>query len=663
MSQATNISAQAVRTAAWLGDPANSIVVPVYQRQYRWDIGGCEQLLNDIKEAGRGASESSHFIGSVLSSHGGKDDAAALVLIDGQQRITTLMLLIAALKHSTEDPQLSHELDRILFRPDKNTPKLLPHRAWADTYQQIISGTLATTSATNSRFENNYAFFRSQIRADDIEMIWNGLQKLEHVSITLSPAANAQQIFESLNSTGEPLKDHELIHNYVLMGLSHSQQLLFERNVWAGIEKNTGDNIAQFWEDYLVSLTGRELNQLRGRGSYAAFQAQFPHLDQAVLQEVGESWLKLSESYAQLRQPESITNANIAEELQSLNSFGKISYPLTLSYLTDWQNGLVSDEELILVLRQLQSLFLRREIVGLNNERIVARLVRARAQGSEAVLEAIAKITPSDDRIRAMLKFTELPRADYVLRRLAKLPTKAPVQVVQVLPLMPAEAWNNGTQTWSELNDDLQNSHRALAGTLGNLSLLEEELAEAAFDKSYPQFKSILSRSEIELNSSISAAAWNTRSISERTAELSAAFIESWPRLGSKAIDDDGLTPILDAKIRRGWPAGWQREFAYVEYRGEHWQEFNIRDLFNRIFKRLWLEEPELVTRFTTERGGPVYFEQAWNGQWDAIDGRASIYMGWDSSYMLLSLQDLLQEAGSAAEVFIKYSHIGDAMG
>ena len=91
-----------------------------------------------------------------------------------------------------------------------------------------------------SRFDDNYAFFRSQVHADEARAVWQGLQRLEHVSITLGPQASAQQIFESLNSTGQPLRDHELIHNYILMGLSHAEQQRIEREFWLPIEQHTG---------------------------------------------------------------------------------------------------------------------------------------------------------------------------------------------------------------------------------------------------------------------------------------------------------------------------------------------------------------------------------------------------------------------------------------
>src|SRR6478609_4518936 len=162
MVSATNIDAKAVNTIAWLSAGETSIVVPVYQRQYRWDIGGCEQLLADIRSVAASSDNETHFIGSILSTKSAADDAAELVLIDGQQRITTLMLLIAALQHTVrgEDPALAEQLARVLVRADDpNRTKLRPHRAWAGVFESVVlDRRSAGDDARDSRFDDNYAF-------------------------------------------------------------------------------------------------------------------------------------------------------------------------------------------------------------------------------------------------------------------------------------------------------------------------------------------------------------------------------------------------------------------------------------------------------------------------------------------------------------------------
>ncbi len=678
MSTATHVEATAVNTIGWLSASDTTIVVPVYQRQYRWDIGGCEQLLSDIRAVSAADAGDTHFIGSILSTAStSADDDAHLVLIDGQQRITTLMLLVAALHHTlrSDDPELARELERVLVRADDPTrTKLRPHHAWASVFESVVldrraSGEDAGGETRESRFDDNYAFFRSQIRPDEAAGIWRGLQRLEHVSITLGPGANAQQTFESLNSTGEPLRDHELIHNYVLMGLSHAQQSEIENDYWLPIERATGEQIGSFWRHYLVMLTGREVSVAGERGVYDAFRHEFPRLGVDTLREHARQWRELAEIYGTLLDPRQAPDAEIGRQLGYVNTFGRAPYPLVLRLYRDHAHGELGLTDLITSLEQLQSLLLRRTIVGTPTDRLVARLCRAAAVGRDELVGAIARITPSDERTRVGLKYGELPHAAYVLGRLAGADVDAAdeLDVEHVVPLAPGDDWSpDGVRRWADLSDDEQNSFRALSQTLGNLTLLEQPLADRVFEASFPAKRAAYARSGIGLTTDIAQALeWSTGAITARTARLTDAFLQVWARPAVVSIDDDDLTPILDARRRRGWPAGWQREFDYVEFRGEHWEVPDVRYLFARIFTRLWNESDasrQAVIDYSARRGGPVYPEMAWNGHWEQIADGRYLYLGWDARYMLSAVQGVLDEAGWASEVFVKYSYIGNAM-
>jgi hypothetical protein len=704
MLTATNVDATAVNTVAWLSQPGTAIVVPVYQRQYRWDIGGCEQLLADIRAVGDADGTQRHFIGSILSSaatdaatHGSGDDTVIddteLVLIDGQQRITTLMLLVAALHHTvvtagqdagddTADPadpagladrELAADLERVLVRASGRT-RLRPHRAWADVFERVVLDRRGPgDELLDSRFDDNYAFFRSQVRCDEVPRIWRGLQRLEHVAITLGADANAQQIFESLNSTGEPLRDHELIHNYVLMGLSHDEQRAVEDEFWLPIEQNTGEQIAGFWRHYLVMTTGREVVSSGGRGVYDAFRQEFPRLDLDTLREHAASWRAYSEAYRVLLAPDEAPDTEVARQLGYVNTFGRGSYPLVMRAYAEWSARTSTAAELVSTLELLQSMLLRRTVSGLSVDRLIARLCRARHEGTDALVQAIARITPSDERVRVALKYSELPHALYVLGRIAgvdplsaldELSALDGLDLEHVVPLAPGDDWSgDGERRWADYTDDEQNSHRALAETLGNLTLLERPLAEGAFDRSFPAKRAYYADSVLDVTASLAEnERWGTAQIAARTVALTERFLRVWPRPAMRDIDDDGLTPILDAVKRRGWPRGWEREFEYVEYRGEHWEVYDVRYLFNRIFKRLWADARPSVEAFSADRGGPIYEARAWNGHWDELDDTHFLYMGWDSKYMLTALQGVLDEAGIASEVFVKYSYIGAVM-
>ncbi|WP_375236690.1 DUF262 domain-containing protein [Microbacterium schleiferi] len=672
MITATNIRAHAVNTVAWLASAQATIVVPVYQRQYRWDIGGCEQLLSDIRAVADRDADQMHFIGSILSAADSSsprsgDDTEEWVLIDGQQRITTLMLLVAALFHTIrdEDAALAAELERVLLHAATGDTKLRPHREWAGAFRDVVVGAADGVPAP-SRFADNYAFFRSQISADDVARVWRGLQRLEHVAISLGTGANAQQIFESLNSTGEPLRDDELIHNYVLMGLSHAEQLVIEDEYWAAIERSTGDHIASFWAHYLVMVGGREVaTTASGRGVYDVFRTHFPRLDPVALRTLAEQWRSFAQLYATLLDPEGEPDPEIRARLHYLNTFGRGMYPLIMALYARHRAGEIERNDLLSVLDDLQSLLLRRDVVSVGSDRLVARLVRASREGIDALAAAISRQTPSDDRVRVALKHSPLPHPEYVLSRLADVdPAQDDLVIDHVFPPAPSDDWTGGDgRRWKDYSEDEQNSHRALAATLGNLALLEEPLAAQVFDADFPDKRTVYGRSSMTVTQPLaSIETWGTAAISGRSAELAQQVMTLWRRRGPLVIDDDGLTPILDAIPRRGWPRGWEREFSYVEYVGEHWEVPDIKYLFNRVFKRLWADRRDAVIAYCSRRGGPVYNERAWNGDWDSLDDDHHLYMRWDSRYMMAAVQGVLEEAGLAPEVFVKYSYIGQIM-
>ncbi|UPL12263.1 DUF262 domain-containing protein [Microbacterium sufflavum] len=667
MSTATNVEATAVNTIEWLAAGRTTIVVPVYQRQYRWDIGGCERLLSDVRAVAAEDDAHRHFLGSILSAQDGSGEDADLILIDGQQRITTLMLLVAALHHAVRDtdPALAAELSRVLVLADApGRTKLRPHDAWAELYESVVLDRRDDLDR-ESRFDDNYAFFRSQIHVDEVPLIWRGLQRLEHVSITLGARANAQQIFESLNSTGEPLRDHELIHNYILMGLSHAEQLDVESRFWLPIEQHTGEAIGAFWRHYLVMVTGREVAANGEHGVYSAFRQSFPRVDVAHLQADAANWRHFAELYGILLDPSREPDLEIARQLRAVNTFGRSSYPLVLNAYSDHVRGRIDRAEFLQTLEWLQAMYLRRVLVNLPTERLIARLCRARANGQEALARAIARITPSDERVSAVLKYSELPYPAYVLGRLEGVDEVEGFDVEHIVPAVPGDAWSgDGVRPWSEYSEDEQNSHRALAPTLGNLTLLEQGLTERVFGASFPAKRDeAYARSTVPATRELTAAAaWGTAAITARTVALTTELLRIWARPALPEIDDDGLTPILDAVRRRGWPAGWEREFDYVEYRGERWEVYDVKHLFNRVFRRAWTDTREAAVAYCAAHGGPIYDAQAWKGQWDRLDDEHSLYMGWDSNYMMTAVQGVLEESGLASEVFVKYSYIGNVM-
>ena len=449
------------------------------------------------------------------------------------------------------------------------------------------------------------------------------------------------------------------------MGLSHAEQRSLENDYWIPIEQHTGELIGSFWRQYLVMTTGREVDAAGEHGVYAAFRSSFPRVSVDALHHDAAVWREYAEIYGTLLRPEREPDADIRRQLGFVSTFGRAAFPLAMGALGDYRRGVISREELIETLEWVQALLLRRTIVGLPTDRLIARLCRARADGRDALARAVARITPSDERVSAVLKYAELPHAAYVLGRIEGVGDTDGYDVEHIVPTAPADSWSgDGIRPWSEYSEDEQNSHRTLAPTLGNLTLLEEALTERVFGASFP-----VKRDDAYARSSVPAtralaevSGWGTAAIIRRTTALTAEFVRIWARPDLPEIDDDGLTPVLDAVRRRGWPTGWDREFDYVEYRGEHWEVKDVKALFNRVFRRAWTDDRPAALAYSARHGGPIYDEMAWKGQWDEVAEGSYLYMGWDSNYMMTALQGVLEESGIAAEVFVKYSYIGNVM-
>jgi len=671
MRTTTNVAAGAVTTVDWLAETEARIVVPVYQREYRWELAACEQLLDDIRAIAGAPDGETHFLGSVLSSVGEESAGADLVLIDGQQRVTTLMLLVAALRDAVADPALTARLGRMLLTAGPApVTKLRPNRHWHGVFERIVAPELAAgdpapadgLSAGDlrsvSQFEENYTFFRREV-AREPERVWRGLQRLEHVAITLGPSANAQQIFESLNSTGAPLLDHELIHNYVLMGLGAAEQAEIEDACWAPIERATGERIDEFWRHYLVVRRGVEA-PAEPRAVYDAFRDEFPRLTLDELRGGAAEWLEYAEIFRELVEPDRAADAGLAERLRSLAVFGRAMAPILMRAIRAHRSGEIDREALDRVLLLTESLVLRRAIVGIRRRGLVAPLVRAWAGGLPALERAFARMTPSDLRVRLDLRYRPLPHAEHVLARLLDAPRGIDLELEHVFPPGPDADWSgDGRRTWGELSEAERNSLKLLMPTLGNLALLEPELLDAAASRAFAHKRVIYARSEVPATAALAALdRWDDAAITGRTASLGEAFVTAWPRPDVAGIDDDGLTPILDAVERPGWYPGWQAEFDKVQWGKYNWEIRSIRDLFRRVVSELWPDHREAILDFSARHRGPVFREdERWASEWSELGGGHWLLMSLHPAQQLRLTKALLTELGLADEVLVQYAY------
>ena len=237
---------------------SSRLVVPVYQRPYSWSEENCEQLWQDVLSvARRGAS--SHFTGSVVWVQDGTMSANGVtprLVIDGQQRITTVMLLVIALaRYARKYPavELSFSVDEIIdrgylvdkYRKGDDRYKLTLSETDRDTLCALVDNVVdpaVPLPGDGGRLVDNLGFFEERLEGlDGVGLVWSGLRRLEIVSISLTQGQdNPQLIFESMNSTGKDLACADLVRNFVLMGQAVDEQVALYQNYWRPIERALG---------------------------------------------------------------------------------------------------------------------------------------------------------------------------------------------------------------------------------------------------------------------------------------------------------------------------------------------------------------------------------------------------------------------------------------
>ena len=247
----------------FIGAGKRTFYIPVYQRNYDWKHMQCVTLFKDIENIAIDDNRDSHFLGTIVYVEG---DSTAnfrqFILIDGQQRLTSIMLLLKAILDSTKNKELQQEIKECYltnrFSPEPLRIKLKPMKSDSVNYQKLINDRIEDVE--ESRILLNYNLFRKLINESKltVEGLYYGVQKLEIVYIQLTKEKeNPQLIFESLNSTGLDLTQADLIRNYLLMGQEYEQQERLYNVYWIELEKILPDAmISDFIRDYLTLKTG-----------------------------------------------------------------------------------------------------------------------------------------------------------------------------------------------------------------------------------------------------------------------------------------------------------------------------------------------------------------------------------------------------------------------
>lgn len=478
-------------------------VIPIYQRNYSWTETQCRQLWEDLMRAGRDNTVNAHFIGAIVYVERGLGNVVqqeALLVIDGQQRLTTSTLLIAALAEHFESRGVGELLEVFstkklrnyyLLNPDEEGErhfKLLLSELDKETLLAILQNN-PMPAESSTRIKENYQLFRQLIslHQDELETICHGLAKLVIVDVSLDRAQdNPQLIFESMNSTGLELSQADLIRNYILMGLEPKLQTELYKNYWRPMEKGFGQAayttyFDAFMRHYLTAKTGEIPNV---RDVYITFKNYVRNQKGDIRDLVTDIHAYASYYCAMALGGEHEPSLKHAfHDLRELKV--DVAYPFLLDAYHDYRLQRLTTDELTQIVRWVESYVFRRTICNIpTNSLNKTFAAMSRNLKKDRYLESVKaaflllptyRRFPTDEEFQREIKLRNLYQfrsRSYWLRRLENHGRKERVVIEDytIEHILPQN--EDLSKEWqSDLGPDWLRIQQTYLHTLGNLTL------------------------------------------------------------------------------------------------------------------------------------------------------------------------------------------------
>lgn len=357
----------------------NQFVIPIYQRLYSWKKEQCKQLWDDIIKIGGNDKMNGHFIGSILYVLDGNTPSSPLLIIDGQQRLTTITLLLIALRNHLSDEveileKFSHQKirNRYLINSDEKGDKkfrLILSESDKDTLLSLIDKDRRKPSEPSSKIMENFKLFEEWIRknTDKLETIFKGLEKLMIVWIALEKGKDDPQlIFESMNSKGIELTQTDLIRNYIVMETEVERQEDFYNQYWRAMEEHFKQNetlFNRFVRHYLTIKMGEIPNINKVYEAFKRYQQERGIETETLLQDLQ----KYCGFFCQI-----VFKKEADKDLNKALSFlvdleRDVVYPLLLELYSDYSDGVLSNQDFIPIIALIESYICRRAVCGLGS--------------------------------------------------------------------------------------------------------------------------------------------------------------------------------------------------------------------------------------------------------------------------------------------------------
>lgn len=346
-------------------------IIPVYQRNYDWKTEQCKQLYDDLVRVIQ-QGRKSHFFGSIVSVSDPDGKMLDFLIIDGQQRLTTVSLLLLAMYSLMQEglvvPEVPNLSQRIYeeylvdkWQPEEKRIKLKPIKNDREAFGRLFSTTDEHVADSNLTINYQYFYERIQRQEISVDELFEAISRLEIINISLNHEDNPQLIFESLNSTGLDLSEGDKIRNYVLMGLPSKEQEVYYEKYWNQIEVCTGYDVSSFIRDY---LSIRQQSTPAIKHVYVKFKEYVEDSKQdteSLLQDL----LTYAKRYEILLKGNSKYTA-VNDCIYRLNRLKTtVTRPFLMEALRMHQEGHVSADELAEIFRTIETYLFRRSICDL----------------------------------------------------------------------------------------------------------------------------------------------------------------------------------------------------------------------------------------------------------------------------------------------------------
>lgn len=549
---------------------SRQFIVPIFQRNYSWQKSQYEQLWFDILRASKFKEKQNHFIGSIVYIDMGTPAGRPqqLLLIDGQQRLTTISILLCAIKDYVQKFNLETKLinlakikNQFLYNSDEideDRYKLLLNVQDKETYIKLIDNTIFTVNKPATNIIKCYEFFYERIedfikQYGQIDEIYAGIFKLSLVSISLDKDSdNPQMIFESMNSTGKDLSQTDLLRNYLLMDLTPEKQTRLYKTYWKSMEELFGEGIYKndvnkF--DYFI----RDFLTLKSDTGYICkINNVYENFKRYYLDNNCEKFVVLKDlfTYAKyyacidLLQEKDDELKLYWQEFKKLDSH--VVYPFLLKLYDDYSCQILIKEDFKKILQVVISYLWRRAICEIPTNSLsktFATLYQAVDKDDyvNSVIKAFVfkssyKRFPSDYEVREKLQTKDIYHfrlRKYLLEALENYYHKEPIDLntanYTIEHIMPQNIEHN--LSWQQmLGENWQEVHSLYLHTLGNLTITgyNAEMSNKSFVEKV-NGESGFKHSHLKLNESIAQSdVWNKKAIQRRTNILTDIILKIW---------------------------------------------------------------------------------------------------------------------------------------